>query len=346
MTLHYQHAYLNLTLNGLQYIAMSKSIDVSVITVTWNTQDIVKQCLRHVFAQQASICYEVIVIDNGSSDDTVDVIRQTHPDARLIVNNQNRGYGPACNQGMEIANGDYILIINSDIMLDDPHLLQRIYDYARKQADVAIIGCQVKEDNHTVRMTSFAQPTLYNELCHTLGLCKLFPNSPRVAKERILWWDRKSEREVEVVSGMFMLVKRQAYQEVGGMNESFFLFYEETDWCKRFRNAGWKLRFWPGVSVIHRHGGSQSQKGDYCRFFVQFRKSKLIYFQKHYGLIACFLLRCMLLTESIFKALLMYVLACIRWITGNDPGDLARKGFAYWRTAIYCFTGVEPKSKL
>ncbi|MBA7636301.1 N-acetylglucosaminyl-diphospho-decaprenol L-rhamnosyltransferase [subsurface metagenome] len=258
-------------------------MDVSIIIVNWNTRDIIRDCLKSVYEQTKGISFEVIVIDNASSDGSVEMVKSEFYQVVLIENKQNRGFAAGVNQGIAVAKGRYALVLNSDTIVCD-NAIEKTVQYADKHAEAAVVGCQVWENSDTIQMTCFRFPSVLNLFLHTFALNKIFKNNHFFGREWMLWWPRDSEREVEVVSGSFMLVRRNAIDDVGLMDESYFLYYEETDWCYRFAKGGWKILFWPRAKIIHVDGGSHSTNKNAVGMSVQVQKSLLIFFKKHYGM--------------------------------------------------------------
>ena len=258
-------------------------MDVSVIIVNWNTRDILRNCLLSIYEQTNEIDFEVIVVDNASTDGSVEMVKKDFPQVILIENMGNRGFAAANNQGLKIAKGQYILLLNSDtIVLDGA--IQKTVAFAEQHPEAAAIGCKVLNPDGSLQPTCFMFPSLLNMFLSSTYLYKVFPKSKFFGREQMTWWDRSDVREVDVVTGCFMLVRKKAIEQVGMMDEQFFMYAEETDWCYRFRQAEWKVMFNPAVEIIH-HGG-QSSKQTRTKMLVQLRLSILHFIGKHYGLLS------------------------------------------------------------
>lgn len=257
-------------------------MDVSIIIVNWNTRDILRGCLASIFKQTSDVSFEVIVVDNASRDASVEMVRSEFPAVTLVANADNRGFAAANNQGIRLSTGRYALLLNPDTVILDA-AISRCVAIADAHADVGVVGCQVLTDEHTIQRTGFAFPGPWNLFLILSGLSRKFPRSRTFGKPELGWWDRNSEQDVEVVSGMFMLVRREAIDQVGLMDESFFVYAEEADWCYRFAQAGWRRVFTPSARILHLDGGSKSSSQVNVRMFVQLQKSLLIFFRKHLG---------------------------------------------------------------
>jgi GT2 family glycosyltransferase len=259
--------------------------DVSVIIVNWNVCDILRNCLHSVYEETKDIKFEVIVIDNASIDNSVEMIKSEFPQVTLIQNNENRGFAAANNQGMKIALGRYVLLLNPDtIVLDGA--IQKTVAYADANPDIGVTGCQVWLNENEIQKTCFSFPSVYRLLLQKTGLIRLFPHSRFFSKDIYGWWDRTTPMEVDVVSGMYMLVRREAIEQIGLMDEAYFVYAEETDWCYRFKKAGWRCFFTPIARIIHLDGGSKSTEKISVRMFVQQQKSLLIFYRKNLGVIS------------------------------------------------------------
>jgi GT2 family glycosyltransferase len=236
-------------------ISNPQRCDVSVIIVNWNTCALLRACLESVYSTTRSLTFEVIVVDNGSADDSIEMMQREFPDVRIIANRDNRGFAAANNQGIALATGRYVLLLNSDtVVLDDA--LAKTVAFADRCPEAAVTGCRILNTDRTLQESCFMFPSLLNFTLFATYLYRLFPQSRFFGREHMSWWRRDDVREVDVVTGCYMLVRREAIEDVGPMDESFFMYAEETDWCYRFRSRGWKSWFTPAAEIIHVGGGS------------------------------------------------------------------------------------------
>lgn len=255
-------------------------VDISIVIVSWNTRDILRDCLRSIGEEAGSLCCETIVVDNASADDSVQMVRREFPQVRLIENAENRGFAAANNQGIAVAQGRYILLLNSDTVVLDKAIAKTVA-FADAHPDAGMIGCRVLNADRTLQPTCFMYPSLFNMLLSSTCLYKAFPRSPFFGRECMTWWDRDDVRQVEVVDGCYMLVRREAMEQVGLLDETFFMYGEETDWCYRFQQAGWKNVFCPHAQIIHLKG--QSSKLVKTDMAYQLRAGILQFVKKHHG---------------------------------------------------------------
>jgi len=254
---------------------------VSVIIVNWNTRDILRDCLASI-ATETKVPHEVIVIDNASTDGSADMVAAEFPDIRVIANTDNKGFAGANNQGLAAARGAKVLLLNPDTIILDG-AIDTMADWLDAHPDVGCVGCQVLEDADTIQRTCFAETGPLNLALVEFGFHRLGPRHSFWGRAEYGDWDRDTLRDVDVVSGMFMLTPRQVLETVGPLDDAFFIYSEEADWCRRIRDAGWRCVFAPVAQIVHLDGGSKSTAQIRSKMYVQMQKSKMIYLSKHHG---------------------------------------------------------------
>ena len=293
-----------------------KTIDVSVVIVNWNTRDILQKCLTSIYEQDDDIELEVIVIDNASTDGSVEMVRKNFPRVSLIENSENRGFAAANNQGMKIAKGRYVLLLNSDTIILD-NAISKTISFADTHPEAAVIGCRVLNPDRTLQPTCFMFPSILNMLLSSTYLYKLFPKNKFFGRELMTWWDRNDIREVDVVTGCFMLVRRDAIEQIGTMDERFFIYGEEMDWCYHFKQAGWKIIFTPTGEIIHFGGQSTRQKR--CEMILRLRGSILLFMKKNKSFLT-YTLACLLVALFFFLRVPFWLVRAMfsRNIESND----------------------------
>lgn len=253
-------------------------MDVSVIIVAWNVRNFLQNCLESIYKETEGMEFEVIYVDNASEDKSVEMVREHFPEANIIQNTQNKGFVVANNQGIEAAKGRYVLLLNSDTVILDNAIAKTI-EFADTHPEAAVVGCKLLNPDKTLQPTCFMFPSILNMLLSTSYLYKLFRKSKFFGRERMTWWDRSDTREVDVATGCYMLVRREAIDQVGVMDERFFIYADETDWCYRFKKNGWKIMFTPETQIIH-YGG-QTTKQMTKEFRLQLQGSGLIFMKLH-----------------------------------------------------------------
>jgi GT2 family glycosyltransferase len=310
--------------------------DVCVVIVSWNTRNILRNCLTSVFEQTEDVSIEVFVVDNNSQDGSADMVRNEFPQVRLIANSENRGFAAACNQGMRAGTARYTLLLNPDTVVLD-NAIARCVHYADLHADVGVVGCQVLEDEHRITPTGFSFPSPFNIFLALSGLSRAFPRSRIFGRPELSWWDRASERDVDVVTGMFMLVRREAIEQVGLMDEAFFVYAEEADWCYRFARAGWRRVFTPAARIVHLDGGAKSTSQASKKMFVQLQKSAMIYHEKNLGRRAWWSTKLIYVASNFVRMIAWFVM----FVANRDERKL-NKSAAARAALVYHLTGREP----
>jgi GT2 family glycosyltransferase len=313
------------------------STEVSVVIVNWNTRDLLRNCIRSIL-NQTSVSHEIIVVDNASSDGSADMVRAEFPAVTLIANSENNGFAAANNQGLRVSCGRTVLLLNPDTLILNGAIDQML-GWLDRHPGVGCVGCQVLEGPGVIQRTCFADPTLLNFVMVEFGLMRLAPWVPFFGRSWYTDWDRKSERKVDVVSGMFMLVPRTVMDHVGLLDDAFFVYGEESDWCRRIRKAGYSCVFSPEAQIIHLDGGSKSTSQIRSRMYVQIQKSHLIYTRKHSSALGYAAIRSLYMVTS---ALRLAVFSAMRLVKSDDNAK-ARVRLAQ-ASLSYHLTGKEPVS--
>jgi N-acetylglucosaminyl-diphospho-decaprenol L-rhamnosyltransferase len=193
--------------------------------------------------------FETIVVDHGSTDGTVDFVRERFPDVR-VIEQENLGFGAGNNTGMRAASGDYFLLLNADAwVLGDA--VERLVEFAETRPEAAVVGPKLLNPDGTLQRSVRGYPSTWRIATEYLFLRKLAPRSRLFNAFYGAGFDHESVREAEFLGGACLLVRREAFEAVGGFDEAFFMMSEEVDWCYRFRQAGWKVLFYPGAEVVH-----------------------------------------------------------------------------------------------
>lgn len=271
-------------------------MDVSVIVVAWNVRELLDDCLASVFDKTRDVDFEVIYVDNGSVDGSVALVKEKYPRVKIIENDENKGFIIANNQGIEIANGRYVLLLNSDtILLNDA--ISKAVRFADERPEAAVVGCKTFNRDGSLQRSAFMAPSLLNMFLFATYLYKIFPRSKFFGREFMTWCDFDEVMEVETVRGCFEMVRTEVLDRVGVMDDIYFVYGDDIDWCYRFRRAGWKVLYTPEPQIVH-YGGGTTGKQLTGKFLFQLSGSKLIFMKKFYGGITFALAR--LLTSMFF----------------------------------------------
>jgi len=253
---------------------------VSVCIVSWNVRDDLLTCLDSLRAGGAGLSTEIIVVDNASTDGTVEAIRQRVPEVQLICNEDNRGFAAASNQALAAATGDFLLLLNPDTIVP-PGGFAELDRFARDHPEAGLIGPKLVNPDGTLQHSCRRFPTPMAALFRHTILGRLFPHNRWSAEYVMAEWDHVTPREVDWVSGACMLVRRESYERVGPLDEGFFWGSEDVDYCFRAHRAGWQVLYTPQPVVVHKVGASTNQVP--VRTFVRFHRSMYRLYRKHFA---------------------------------------------------------------
>jgi GT2 family glycosyltransferase len=233
------------------------AIELSIIIVSYNTRELTLACLRSVYAHHPSVPFELVVLDNGSSDGSSEAIAAEFPQAKLLADKQNHGFATGNNIAARTARGRRLLLLNPDTVVLEGSL-DGLWQFAERLPDRGIWGGRTLFEDHSLNPTScWGRMTPWTLLCSAAGLTWLFPNSPIFSRERYGGWARDCEREVDVVTGCFLLIDRALWKRLAGFDPLFFMYAEEADLCLRARNLGARPTFTPEAEIIHLGGRSE-----------------------------------------------------------------------------------------
>ncbi|MCL5999309.1 MAG: glycosyltransferase family 2 protein [Chloroflexi bacterium] len=258
-------------------------MDLSIIIVNWNTRDLLRQCLSSIFADPPGIQYEVWVVDNASSDDSVQMVRRLFPQVQVIENPTNLGFARANNHGLELARARYALLLNSDTIVL-PGALQELVRVANLHPEAGIVGCMLLNSDGSLQESWASFPTLWSEV------------TGRNIRTRRSVGNTTGLYDVDWVGGACLLAQSQAIRQVGLLDESYFMYSEEMDWCYRMRRCGWRVYYSASAKVVHLGGGSASRAS--ASQLIRLYDSKIRFFQTHYGARSAGLLRFGLITVN------------------------------------------------
>jgi len=237
--------------------------DISIIIVSYNTREMTLECIRSVFCETKDINYELIVLDNASSDDTVDAIKSEFGDKiNLIASEKNLGFAAGNNFAATLAKSDLLLLLNPDTVVLD-HAIDKLYGFANRYNHAGIWGGKTLFDDRSLNPAScWSRQTIWSLFCQAIGLTSLFRNSSIFNPEGIGGWDREGIRSVNIVSGCFFLIKKELWLTLGGFRKDFFMYGEEADLCLRAKNIGANPMVTSKAVIIHYGGASEKVRAD------------------------------------------------------------------------------------
>jgi N-acetylglucosaminyl-diphospho-decaprenol L-rhamnosyltransferase len=251
-------------------------MDLSIIIVNWNTSKLLSQCLESIYRSELRSTFEIIVVDNGSTDASVSILNTNFPDVNVISNDRNLGFAKANNQGIAVAKGRYILLLNSDTIVL-PSAFDEMIRIADLNPQTGVIGPKLLNMDGTLQKSWSSFPSFLSELVGKNFRIRhpvvTIPNT----------------YDVDWIMGACMLVRAATIQDAGKMDEDYFFYSEETDWCFRIKRKNWKIWYLTSAEIYHLGGGS-TKRGSVVQL-VNLYQSKLLYFKKNHGNFATTLLR-------------------------------------------------------
>jgi GT2 family glycosyltransferase len=306
---------------------------VSVVVISYNTRQMTLDCLRTLYADLADLPAEVFVVDNASSDGSVAAVAEAFPNVRVIANPNNVGFGAANNQAMRVARGEFIMLLNSDAF-PKPGTTRTLVDYLRSHPKVGVVGPKLLNADGSTQQSCYRFPTPGQAWRENLGISAAFGDHPVLGDYRT--WPHDRERDVEWIIGACMLLRRTVFEQVGGFDERFFMYAEETDWQRRIRDAGWEIAFTPAAEVMHLGGASGAKEK--ARVNRHFFDSLDRYEYKHHGAAGLVLLRLAMAFGCSLRAALWMGVAATRparrgvaWSKGRMHLWLVGRQLSHWQ---------------
>ena len=278
--------------------------------MSYNTRDLLDACLASIDERAA----EIIVVDNGSNDGSVELVRTRHAHCRIVEMGENSGFARASNSGMRLAGGRYVLLLNSDTVVLE-HAVSAMAAFLDAHPQFAALGPRLLNGDGTPQTSCFAFTTVRDILFEQLGLTALFPGSSFFNRRGLGGFDRASVRAVDWVSGACLMARRAVLERVGLLDEGFFMYGEELDWCVRMKRAGMQVAFYPGARVVHYGRASSSRRRG--ELAPRALAGRLRYFGKYYGPRAVLAVRLLTVAGMSLRLLLSPLLALLRPATAR-----------------------------
>ncbi len=306
-------------------------VDLSVIIVSWNVADMLVDCLESILSNSIAMRIpdaerlktEVIVVDSASSDATVPILEQHYPQVRLFKQDQNIGFTRANNIGLEQARGRHILLLNPDTVVLG-RALEEMVQYLDDHRDVGVVGPYTLNTDGTMQSTRRRFPTLALAFFESTWLQPFAPKSmldyyyvndaPELATVDVDW-----------VQGSALMLRREVYEQIGGLDTGYVMFSEELDWCQRAKDEGWRVVFLPNAQIIH-HGGRSTDQVT-ANKHIYFQESKLRYFRKYHGWRIARILRLFLLVNYLWQI----GIETVKSVLGSKPAMRRDRIRAYWQ---------------
>lgn len=284
------------------------TLDISIIISTFNTKKLLRKTLSSIYSYFKGIRFEIIVIDDASDDGTRQAVKKYFPKVKIIKNKNNLGYSKSYNLGTKLAAGEYILHLNSDVEFIGKYSFDKMLLYMKKNKGVGVSGCKILKSNGALDLPcrrSF--PTPMNILFQSVGLAKAFPKSKIFGNYYLTYLNEDKITEVDCIMGAFMLIKKDVFKTIGYLDENFFIYGEDIDFCYRVKNAGMKIVYFPKVLLKHLHGGTTSKFKS--KYIWHFHYSMFQYYNKHFAKKNNFFLNTIVYIGIIIRFLFMLIIS-------------------------------------
>lgn len=255
------------------------AMDLSIAIVSYNTKDVLLDCIRSIHAHTMAVAFEVIVVDNDSQDGTVAALKETYPAMKILVNPENRGFAKAVNQALAVSRGRHVLLLNSDTIVKDQALATMV-GYLDDHADAgAVSGKQWTGDGHLIQ-TCFPFPSIHDHLVYAAPFQRIAPNMQMIAAATQAI-DCTQSQDVDWANGACLMVRRSLLRQLGGLDEAYFMYFEDVDLCRRLRRAGWRVHHLAEAEIVHFIGRSSGRDRERLQLVWEF--SRICYIEKHFS---------------------------------------------------------------
>ncbi len=303
-------------------------VDVSIIIINYNSFDLLSDCLATLFEHTKGISFEVIVVDNGSTLPGLEEVKSRFPSVKYITNETGMGFASANNIGIKNASGRYILMLNNDILFIED-ALSKIVGYSNLLGNNAVIGCKLLNRDLSYQVSVVDFDGLINLIGETFFLYKLFPRNRFLSKYHLNNPYQTEPMEVEAVKGAFLFAPKKIFDTLNNLDERFFFYYEETDFCCRWKKTGGKIIYYPGAKIIHL-GGASTDSDHWFKYKFQ-HLSKIQFFQKHFNGIKFLLAVILQYAALIIRFPLYFIIGLLK----RDSALIRKSG--YYLRSIFLF---------
>lgn len=280
-------------------------MDISVVIVNWNTRALLHQTLDTLYKESHDVNFETIVVDNGSTDGSVDLVQQKWGNVRLFTLPENKGFAVGNNVGFREAKGRYVLLLNSDTIVLSSTLYGMTH-FLDTHPDAGCVGCRHLNSDGSLQRSIDNFPSLVNDFLSYSELYRLPLLQPFLIKHFLWWSDHNQTRPVDWVNGACMMVRRDVIKQIGGLDEGYFIYAEEIDWCYRMRKAGWQVYFTADAEIIHIGGQAMNRAAD-KRIVLKY-KGQYRFYRKHYPLWKYIVLRFIVTGIAIPRIVILFIL--------------------------------------
>jgi len=287
------------------------AVDISIIIVNLNTRGLLRECLASVFRSAGFLSMEVVVVDNGSTDGSAEMVLSDFPAVGLIRNATNEGFARPNNVGMELAKGRHVLLLNSDTVVD-PDALATLVRFLDEHPDVGACGPRLVYPDGRTQQSVKGFPTPFSHICDMCYLDRLFPGSRLFGRGEMRYFDYSRPSVVEHLMAAAFLVRREVLDDVGLLDERFAIYYNDMDWNFRMIASGWTIWYVPEARVVHHLGSTVGDVNRSFALFLVLHENVLLFYQKHYGRASVALYRVVSLLGFVLRSIGWSIIAAVR----------------------------------
>ena len=299
-------------------------LDLSIVIVSWNTRELVRQCLASIDVAQGQLTVATFVVDNASSDGTQEMVQMEFPGVRLLRNHTNVGFARANNSAMRLASGKYVCLINSDVTVSSG-CLQKLFAFMEQNPSVGMLGPGMLTPGGDLGCSCMRRPTLRISLVQALGLGSVFKR----LSLHIENLKSTGAQDVDVLNGWFWMVKRSALNDVGLLDDRYFMYGEDIDWCHRFWSRNWRVVYLPDARAIHYGGGSSSHAP--VKYYIEMQRANIQYWRRYHSLTSLVAYRSIVLLHQILRLLGYSAVYAIRPVARPEISVKIRRSAASLR---------------
>ncbi|MFT5295190.1 MAG: GT2 family glycosyltransferase [Colwellia sp.] len=286
-----------------------ESSKISFVLVNWNALSFLVGCIDSIKKNTQGLSYEIILVDNASTDGSQIYIKNNYPEIILIENDSNLGFSKANNLGINASTGNLLFLVNTDVIVLEGCISQMV-TFMIDNPSVGMAGPCIFNSDMTKQTSCSRYPGLWNHFCGALMLNKLFPNSAFLSSWRMDYWDHRSTKVVNVLSGCFWVIRRLSLEEVGLLDENFFIYGEDVDWSRRFNFSKWDVCFNSDAQAVHFGGASSSRMP--IKFYLEMQIANLQYWRKHHGAIKVIGFKLIIVLHHVIRLSFRVVNALVR----------------------------------
>lgn len=306
--------------------------ELSIIIVSYNTSALLRGCLRSIHETISEIAFEIIVVDNASNDGSQDMVTREFSHVTLIKNASNVGFAAANNQGIRQARGATVLLLNSDTEVR-PGALTHCMDFLRQYSKAGVVGCKLLNADGSIQVSCESFLTLRYLVFENFFLEKIFPHSSLFSGRSLSYFKYDHVQTVDYVKGAFLLIRRRVIDDIGLLDEKFFFYAEEMDWCYRAWRYGWQVYFTPGAEVLH-YGGQSSDPVS-PTIFVQLHRARYQFYRKHHSVLSSVVARFVMLGGAALRTCIWSLIVLCRYLFANAKVEAARKKLTASSAALF-----------